>query len=128
MRVATVIPLVADVLHALKTVRSVMLAALTEQRHRVESMGAPFGNQNATKAKRWSDAIDRALEKRSKGDGIKALDDLAEKFLDEVEAAGIAGYRELADRLDGKPPQAIVGADGGPVVVEIVRFADSNPP
>jgi hypothetical protein len=89
-------------------------------------MGAPFGNHNAAKAKRWSDAIDRALEKRSKGDGIKALDELAEKFLNEVEAAGITGYKELADRLDGKPPQAIVGADGGPVVVEIVRFADPN--
>lgn len=89
-------------------------------------MGAPFGNHNAAKAKRWSDAIDRALEKRSKGDGIKALDELAEKFLAEVETAGITGYKELADRLDGKPPQAIVGADGGPVVVEIVRFADPN--
>lgn len=91
-------------------------------------MGAPLGNQNAIKAKRWSDAIDRALEKRSKGDGIKALDDLAEKFLDEVEAAGINGYKELADRLDGKAPQAITGADGGPLTVEIVRYADSDTP
>ena len=91
-------------------------------------MGAPLGNQNAAKAKRWSDAIDRALEKRSKVEGIQALDALAEKFLDEVEAAGINGYKELGDRLDGKAPQAIVGADGGPLTVEIVRYADTDTP
>ena len=32
--------------------------------------------------------------------------------------------RELADRLDGKPAQAITGADGGPLTVEIVKFAE----
>lgn len=91
-------------------------------------MGAPVGNQNAIKAKRWSDAIDRALEKRSKAEGIQALDALAEKFLAEVEAAGINGYKELGDRMDGKPAQTIVGADGGPVIVEVVRFANSDTP
>lgn len=91
-------------------------------------MGAPIGNQNAAKAKRWSDAIDRALAKRSKSDGIAELDRLAEQFLKEVEASGILGYRELADRLDGKPAQAIVGAEGGSLVVEIVRHADTHSP
>ncbi len=89
-------------------------------------MGAPVGNQNEVKGKRWQQAIDRALEKRSKVEGIQELDRLAEKFLSEVEAQGINGYKELADRLDGKPAQAIVGADGGPVIVEIVRYADSD--
>lgn len=91
-------------------------------------MAAPLGNQNAIKAKRWSDAIDRALEKRSKAEGIQALDELAEKFLSEVEASGIIGYKELADRIDGKAAQPIVGHDGGALTVEIIRFADSNPP
>lgn len=81
-------------------------------------MAAPIGNQNAVKAKRWEQAITRALAKRSKGDAIKALDKLAEQFLDEVEKAGINGFKELADRLDGKPAQAITGADGGPVQIE----------
>lgn len=80
-------------------------------------MPAPVGNQNATKGTRWRDAIDRALSKRSKGDGIKALDELAEKFLDTVEAEGITGYRELADRLDGKPSQPL--EHSGDLVVQL---------
>lgn len=80
-------------------------------------MAAPLGNQNAIKAKRWNDAIDRALSRRSKADGIAELDRLADKFLDEVEASGIMGYKELGDRLDGKPAQAITNADGGNFVI-----------
>lgn len=82
-------------------------------------MGAPVGNQNAIKAKRWQQAIDRALERRSKGDSIKALDELAEKFLKEVEAAGINGFKELGDRLDGKPAQAFTDGDGNPPVFRL---------
>jgi len=70
-------------------------------------VGAPIGNQNAVKAKRWQAAIDRALEKRSKADGIAELDALAEEFLDAVRAEGIAGFRELGDRIDGKPSQEL---------------------
>lgn len=76
-------------------------------------MGAPFGNQNAVKAKRWQQAIDRALDKRSRAAGIEELDRLAEKFLDTLEAMGnadkpsIAGYAELADRMDGKAAQPV---------------------
>lgn len=81
-----------------------------------ESGGQP-GNQNAAKGRRWRDAIDRALAKRSKATATQELDRLAEKFLDDVEAQGIAGFREFGDRLDGKAPQAIVGADGGDLTV-----------
>ena len=58
-------------------------------------------------------AIDRALAKRSRVEGIEALDVLAEKFLERVEAEGIAGFRELADRLDGKPSQQIDHGNAG---------------
>mgnify|MGYP001616949004 CR=1 FL=1 len=92
-------------------------------------MGAPLGNQNAVKAKRWQQAIDRALEKRSKADGIAELDRLAEKFLDCVDTGAkdfIPGFSALGDRLDGKPAQqvALTGADDGPLVVEIVKFSE----
>ncbi len=80
-------------------------------------MAAPLGNQNAAKAKRWSAAIERALEKKSKVDGQQELDRLAEKFLEEVEAEGINGYRELGDRLDGKPGQEI--AHSGDLIVQV---------
>ena len=91
------------------------------------SGGAPIGNQNAVKAKRWQQAIDRALEKRSKADGIAELDKLAEEFLEAVRAEGITGFRELGDRVDGKPAQAITGADGGNLILEVVQFANKNP-
>ena len=73
-------------------------------------MGAPIGNQNAVKAKRWQQAIDRALEKRSKAEGIQELDRLAEKFLDCVDAGAkdfMPGFSALGDRLDGKPAQQV---------------------
>lgn len=78
--------------------------------------GGQPGNQNAVKAKRWQQAIDRALEKRSKAEGIVELDRLAEKFLDAIEemtvgtekrGPSIAGFVELADRLDGKSSQEL---------------------
>ena len=99
-------------------------------------MAAPLGNQNAVKAKRWQQAIDRALERRSKSDAIAELDRLADVFLDTVEAMtvptdkrgpSIAGFTDLADRLDGKPAQQLqhTGADDGPLVVQI-SSADSS--
>ena len=91
-------------------------------------MPAPIGNQNAVKAKRWQQAIDRALEKRSKKEGIDELDRLAEKFLDTVEdltfgtekrAPSIAGFQELGDRLDGRSSQTVeLGAT--PAFVEAI--------
>jgi hypothetical protein len=90
--------------------------------------GAPLGNQNAVKAKRWQQAIDRALEKRSKADGIEELDRLAERFLDAIEemtqgtdrrGPSIAGFAELADRLDGRSHQSISGPDGAAIPLSI---------
>ncbi len=92
-------------------------------------MPAPLGNTNPADGKLWKAAIRRALEKRSKSrkDMKDALDDLAEKFLSECDNKQGWAFRELGDRLDGKPAQAIVGADGGPVVIEVVKFADTTP-
>lgn len=99
--------------------------------------GAPEGNQNAVKAKRWQQAIDRALDRRCKSDGIAELDRLADKFLDAIEEMAdkkgqfgpnpsIAGFTELADRLDGKAHQSIDATVDASVTVEIVRHADTN--
>jgi len=91
-------------------------------------VGAPKGNQNGAKAKRWSAAIERALERR-KGVGLRAqqeaLDELAEKFLMAVEAGdagSISGYRELGDRLEGKAVQpSEVELSGQLAIKEIQR-------
>ena len=89
-------------------------------------MAAPLGNQNATKGKRWNDAIERALANRSRAKGIEALDELAEVLLQKVQEGDVSAIRELGDRLDGKPTQAITGADGGPLTIEVIKFADTN--
>jgi len=96
-------------------------------------VGAPPGNQNAYRGRIWRDALNRALEKRGCGDRIAALDALAEKFLDTVEemtkatdkrGASVTGFTELADRLDGRPTQALEhsGPDGEklPSLLQIV--------
>lgn len=82
-------------------------------------MGAPVGNQNAAKAKKWSAAIERALCKKYGKELAEAMDDLAIKFIEAVEKGDIAAFREFGDRIDGKPAQAIVGHDGGDLVVRI---------
>ena len=92
-------------------------------------MGAPIGNNNAAKAKKWTAAIERALERRAKVSMRtmqEELDDLAEKFLKAVEEGDIAAWKELGDRMEGKPAQsvAVTGEDGGPVDV---RFSWDKP-
>jgi len=69
--------------------------------------GAPLGNNNASKGKRWSQAIDRALEKRSPSGMIKAMDELAEKLLAAAEAGEGWALKELGDRIEGKPAQSM---------------------
>ena len=51
---------------------------------------------------------------------MKALDTLAEAFIAKTELEKDLGFfKEMGDRLDGKPAQAIVGEDGGALVVKI---------
>lgn len=84
-------------------------------------MAAAPGNQYAANGRRWRDAIDRALASRSRVEGIQALDALAEKLLTLADQGDLGALKELGDRIDGKAPQAIVGADGGPVRVETIQ-------
>ncbi len=86
--------------------------------------GGQPGNQNAVKGKRWQQAIDRALAKRSKGDAIAALDELAEQFLNAVATGDkdfVPGFNALGDRLDGKPAQQVMlsGDSEAPLQVRI---------
>jgi hypothetical protein len=93
-------------------------------------MGAPFGNQNAAKAKLWTAAIERATARLATGqtldpnddrsDFVKGLDRMAEQFVGlSVTKDAMQFFREFGDRLEGKPTQAteISGANGGPLVI-----------
>lgn len=80
--------------------------------------GAPIGNQNAAKAKQWTAAIERALERRGdpsidpdkpieRTPRMKAMDALAEAFIVKLDAEKDIGFfREFGDRLEGKSHQS----------------------
>lgn len=70
-------------------------------------MGAPTGNQNAAKAKKWSAAIERALCKKYGKELADAMDELALKFIDAVEKGDISAFKEFGDRMEGKPKQQV---------------------
>jgi len=81
-------------------------------------VGAPLGNKNAAKPRLFDDALRRALKQRDleAGDG-ETLRMIADKLIDLALAGDIGAFREARDTMDGKPVQAITGADGGPLVV-----------
>lgn len=68
--------------------------------------GAPIGNQNAVKGKMFEHALKMTLAKRP-----SALMNIANKLVDEAEAGEQWAVNMVADRLDGKSKQAIVGGD-----------------
>jgi hypothetical protein len=86
-------------------------------------MAAAAGNQYAAKDKLWRAAILRALEKRSRSSQVEALDDLAEKLLSACDTLDMTAIKELGDRIDGKPKQALdLGSDPDrPMISKVVR-------
>lgn len=91
-------------------------------------MAAAIGNQYAAKSKRWTAAIDRALEKRSKVAGVEALDELAEKLLEKVDEGDVSAIKELGDRLEGKPAQSVLlGGDSENPLFGTVRREIEKP-
>jgi hypothetical protein len=75
----------------------------------VES-GAQPGNQNAAKGKEFRQALKRVLARRY--NTVSAgLEKVAEVLLDAAEAKEAWAAKEIMDRFDGKPAQAIVGDD-----------------
>lgn len=86
--------------------------------------GAPIGNKNASKGSPWADAIRRAL---LAGNG-KKLRALADKMIDKAMEGDVSALKEIGDRMDGKPVQAISGPDGEPLTVQVIRFGDSSNP
>jgi hypothetical protein len=90
-------------------------------------MSAPIGNQNARKAKIWEQAIKRALARKANSTVDNGLDLLADQIVAQAAAGEAWALKEVGDRLDGKPAQAIIGGDEGdpPLklkgVIELVR-------
>ena len=79
-------------------------------------MGAPEGNQNAAKGRRWLDALNKALARYVDPARQVAAGQALDKIAQNVVAAAVKGDRdaivEIANRLDGKPAQGItLGSD-----------------
>ena len=94
-------------------------------------MGAPIGNQNAAKGKRWTAAVERALERRATNREppkdvskfMAGIDAAADEFVKQLFDSKDLGYfKELGDRLDGKPHQTIAAEVDTNVTVEVVRY------
>ncbi len=88
-------------------------------------MGAIAGNQNARK-KHWGTAVERAVLDKDPASQRRRLDAIAQRLVSltesENESVALAAMKELGDRLDGKPAQAITGADGGPLEIVSVPW------
>ena len=73
--------------------------------------GAPAGNKNAQKGKRWLEALDKALkqytDKSKKIEAGQALDRIARNVVKEAIDGAFWAIEEIGNRLDGKPSQSI---------------------
>jgi len=67
-------------------------------------------SQGGKPDKLWKDAI-RIAALRPDAEGRKKLAVIADKLVDAAIAGDVAAMREIGDRLDGKPAQAIIGDD-----------------
>ena len=90
--------------------------------------GGQPGNNNAGKGKPWRDAINRALETRTKSriDGKRELDELANKLIDLALAGDMTAMKEFGDRVEGKPAQAIIGGDADDPPIRIQELSDER--
>ena len=70
--------------------------------------GAPKGNNNAAKGRVWSDAVKRALERRTTSkQKVAEIDRIADALLDKCLEGDMIAIKEFGDRLDGKPMQSV---------------------
>jgi hypothetical protein len=99
--------------------------------------GAPLGNDNRARSKRWAAAIERAVEAWPNppsdvdcSDLIKGLNAAAHAFVAKMLAEKDLGFfREFGDRIDGKAKQQIeaTGEGGGPLVIEKITRTVHDP-
>jgi hypothetical protein len=74
-------------------------------------VAAPLGNQNAKKAKRWQDALVKALARfesdEHKVKAGEALDKIAERVVGFALLGDKDSIQEIGNRLDGKAAQDV---------------------
>lgn len=93
--------------------------------------GAPIGNTNAKKRGRFREAIDKALKRYTNAhvetnpalvvQAGEALDKIAEHLVHRAVYGDQDAAEEIADRLDGRPAQAIIGGDEDDPALRVVK-------
>lgn len=85
--------------------------------------GAPIGNQNSAKGKRWKSVIEKRLE------ALQAMEKIADSLITEAMTGNIQAIKEIGDRIDGKPAQSIeaTGLDGGAIRLERIERVITDP-
>jgi hypothetical protein len=72
------------------------------------------------KEKPFRDALMMAIkEAEANANSHRALRRVAERLLDEAAAGNVQALKEVADRLDGKVPQGIIGGDDEDPAVKV---------
>jgi hypothetical protein len=85
--------------------------------------GNPGGRSNE---KIWRDALRMAL-KEATSDGMPRIRALAEKTVSLALEGDMQAIKEIGDRMDGKPAQAITGdGENGAININIMRFTDGH--
>ncbi len=72
------------------------------------------------KTKPWTDALREAVNKAVEGEDKTALELIAERVIDEAVKGDMAAVKEIANRLEGRPPASITikGDPDEPFTVE----------
>ena len=87
------------------------------------AFGTPFkpgqsGNPNGRpKSKPFKEAIQRALAEA--GDDKASLQAVATALVDKAMQGDVQAIEEIADRLDGKVPQGIIGGEEGDPAITV---------
>lgn len=78
-------------------------------------MGAPLGNKNASK--QWKKSIEKALARLGNSDVDAGLAIIADKVVKAAAEGDKDCWKDIADRLDGRPAQAVTlsGDEENPV-------------
>lgn len=80
--------------------------------------------------KQWSDALRRAVSRESAGRGSpKWLEVIANRVCELAAEGDTSAFKEIGDRLDGRPKQAteVSGPDGGAIPISEVRYKIFDP-
>ena len=84
------------------------------------SYGAPKGSQNYRRGLLVKQAFLNALQKRGRGDMMKALEAVCDQLIKQACLGEVPSAKEMFDRIDGKAAQLIVGDEDNPIVFKNV--------